>query len=266
MRRPYLMHHVSPRSLPEVLPVAGDRPWFWLAAGWRDFSEAPAVSVVYGLVVAVSLHIITMLFDSLGYYYLAIGMLAGFVMVGPVLAVGLYEISRRLEGELEVTLHDTLRGWHRNAVSVLAMGVLLVLLMLCWFMLSMALAALLLGNADALARVLGQAPDMASFIANISWPMIVAFAFSGLAAAVVAFMLSVVSMPLLMDREDMDVITAVVTSVRVCLRNGRVMLLWAGLIVAFVVVGMLPLYLGLVVTFPLLAYASWHAYRELLGD
>ena len=266
MRRPYLEHHVSPRSLPEILHVAGDRPWFWLAAGWHDFAAAPAVSMLYGLIVALLFHTISMLFTSLGLYYLAVGLLAGFVLVGPVLAVGLYEISQRLEGELTVSLYDTLHGWRRNSVSVLGLGVLLVLLMLSWFMLSMELAALLVGNADTMGRAFGSLPDLASFIATISWPLIIAFAVTAAVTAVAVFMMTVVSVPLLMDRPDMDVITAVVTSVRVCLRGWRVMSLWAGIIVAFTTISVLPLYLGLIVTFPLLAYASWHAYRELLGD
>ena len=266
MRRPYLVHHVSPQSLPEILAVKGDRPWFWLAAAWRDFTQAPAISMVYGLLVTLVFQLVTLLLGSIQLYYLAVGVMAGFVLLAPVLAVGLYEIARRREGELPVALIDTWVGWHRNAVSTLGLGVLLVLLMLSWFMLSMDFTALLIGNADVLAVAFGGAQDLPTFIGSITWPMIVAFGVSGAVAAVVVFVLTAVSVPLLMDRPDMDVITAVVTSVRVCIRNRHVMALWAVLIVVFTTVSVLPLYLGLVVTFPLLAYASWHGYRELLGD
>jgi len=266
MRRPYLEHHVSPASLPEIHRIEVIRPWYWLAQAWLDFSDAPAVSMAYGLAVTLVFEVITLLLGERGAYQWVIGIMAGFVLVAPVLAVGLYEISRRLEGELEVGLRDTVHGWRHNSGSTLAVGVVLVLLLMSWFMVSLQVVAVLVQKAGAVSAVFANGGDLATFLFSISWPMAVAFAATGLVAAVVAFLLSALSVPMLVDHDDMDVISAMVTSVRAVVLNWRPMLLWAAIIVGFTAISVAPFYLGLIGTFPLLAYATWHGYREIIGD
>lgn len=266
MRRPYLEHHISPVSLPEIHRIEVIRPWFWLARAWQDFSDAPAVSMAYGLAVTLVFEVITLLFGARGAYQWVIGIMAGFVLVAPVLAVGLYEISRRLEGELEVRLRDTFHGWRHNSGSLLALGVVLVLLLLSWFMVSLQLVAVLVQKAGMVSAVFVTGNGLASFLFAVTWPMVVAFVATGLVAAVAAFLLGALSVPMLMDHDDMDVISAMATSVRAVLINWRPMLLWAAIIVGFTAISVIPLYLGLIATFPLLAYATWHGYREIIGD
>lgn len=266
MRRPYLEHHVSPVSLPEIRRIEAIRPWFWLAEAWRDFSEAPAVSMIYGLAVTLLFDLITLGFGLRGDYHWVVGIMAGFVLVAPVLAVGLYEISRRLEGELEIGLRDTVHGWRHNRSSVLTMGAVLVLLLMSWFMVSMQLAAVLVQKAGLVSAMFASGSDLPTFLFSITWPMVVAFVATGLVTAVVTFLLSALSVPMLMDHDDMDVVSAMVTSVRAVLVNWRPMALWAAIVVGFTAISVIPLYLGLIATFPLLAYATWHGYREIIGD
>jgi uncharacterized membrane protein len=179
-------------------------------------------------------------------------------------AVGLYEISRRLEQRLPVTLSATWHGWRRNSVSLLGIGAVMVLLLLSWFMLSLVTAVNLAGltgefgsRGDALA-------DWQSFVLSLRWPIALSFGLIGFLAVSVAFVLSVVSVPMLTDREDMDVITAIVASAHTVRKNPAAMILWACLIALFTGVAVAPLFLGLIIAFPLLAYASWHAYRDLI--
>jgi uncharacterized membrane protein len=266
MRRPYLEHYVSPVSMPEIRTVDPMRPWFWLSEGWRDFVAAPGLSLGYGLLAALAFALISLLLGSAGSWHWAIALMPGFLFLGPVLAVGLYEISRRREGELDSTLADTVHGWRRNIMTSLSLGIIMVLLMLAWFIASMQLTALFVANAGVMAMVFGSGADLAGFLSSITWPMVAAVTISGVAALAVAFVLTVVSVPLAVDHEDVDVITALMVSVQACVRNGRTMLLWAALVTVFAGIGILPLYLGLIITFPLLGYATWHAYRDIVGQ
>lgn len=264
MPRHSAIHHVSPTSLPVIRHVAPERPFNWLASGVGDFARVPGVSLAYGfLVTAVMLGLFALL-QSIEAYYLAVGVMAGFALFGPVLAVGLYEVSRGLQRHENVTLRTTLQGWSRNSNSILAMGVILVLLMLSWFMLSMQLSAVLYGMSSELAAIFGNAQDWFNFLLSIRWPMVAAFLTTGTLAAVVAFIVSVVSIPMLTAEEDMDVISAIVTSWHAVKANGDAMLVWAMLIGFLTALAVAPLFLGLIVIFPLLGYASWHAYQDLI--
>lgn len=266
MRRPYLEHYVSPIAMPEIRRVDVTRPWFWLAEGWRDFIAAPGLSMAYGLAATLAFALVSLLLGSVGSWHWAIALMPGFLFLGPVLAVGLYEIARRREGELDSTLNDSMHGWSRNRLTTYSLGIIMVLLMLAWFLTSMQLTALFVANAGVMAQVFGGGQDLATFLTSITWPMLAAVSLSGAAALAIAFLLTAVSVPLAVDHEDIDVITAMMVSVKAVMQNAPAMLLWAALIVIFAGIGILPLYLGLIVTFPLLGYATWHAYRDLIGQ
>jgi len=264
MPRHSAIHHVSPTSIPGIRRVAPESPFDWLANGLGDFAKAPGVSLAYGVLVTAVMLTIFSLLQSIEAYYLAVGIMAGFALLGPVLAVGLYEVSRRLQQHESVTFRTTLHGWARNPNSILAVGVILVLVMLSWFMLSMQLSAVLYGMSSELSSVFGNAQDWFAFLLSIRWPMVAAFLTTGTIAAIVAFVLSVVSIPMLTAEEDMDVITAVVVSWQAVKQNGDAMLVWAMLIGFLTALAVAPLFLGLIVVFPLLGYASWHAYQDLI--
>lgn len=258
------IHHVSPISLPLVRRVDSERPWLWLAAGWNDFTRTPGVSMGYGVLVTAVMQLAFYLLQSIHSYYLAVGLMAGFVFIGPVLAVGLYELSRRLDHHKPAVLADTRHGWHRNTDSIFALGVILVLLMMVWFMLSMQTTAVLYRLAGDAGAVFGAAAGWQDFAFSLQWPLWLSFTLIGVVAVAVAYLIAVVAAPMLTDKEDMDVITAMVISVKTVRRNPAAMILWAVLIVLFTSVAVMPLFLGLIVVFPLLAYASWHAYLDLI--
>ena len=248
-RHTALPHHVSPTSISTIRQVGTDRPWIWLAEAWGDMARYPGVSLWYGFIVTTVMVVVFVLLQSIHYYALAFGVMAGFALLGPVLAVGLYEACHR---------------WKRNTRSTLGVGLVLVLLLLSWFMLAMQLTAVMVGLSD---TVLGQigAGSMVEFAGSTGWPWLVSFSLTGLLFAVVVFMLTAVSIPLLIDEEDMDMITAMATSYHAVVQNWRAMLVWALLIGFFTTLAVIPLFLGLIVTFPLLAYATWHAYRDIIG-
>ncbi len=266
MRRPYMEHYVSPLSMPEIRKVAMDRPWFWLSEGWRDFVAAPGISMAYGSLAALACIMVSLLFSSRGSWHWAIGLMPGFLFVGPLLAVGLYEISRRREGALKSTFRDSLSGWRRNLFSTASLGIIMVVILLAWALNSYQMTALFVANTSGvMAEVFGGGLDLPTFLTSVTWPMVAAALITGVVWLAVAFLLTAVSVPFAADHEDVDVITAMVVSVKAVRRNWLPMLLWAGLILIFAGVGVLPFFLGLIITFPLLGYATWHAYRDLIG-
>lgn len=257
MRRPYLEHYVSPGSMPEIRTVDITRPWFWLSEGWRDLIASPGLSLSYGLFATLAFALIWLLLSSVGSWHWAIALMPGFLFIGPVLAVGLYEIARRREGELDSTLRDSARGWRRNVFTTLDLGIIMVLMMLMWFITSWQLTAVFVSNASVMTTVFGDGQ---------TWPMLAALSISGVVLLAITFVLTAVSVPLAVDHEDVDVITAMMVSMKAVIKNWQTMLLWAALVVIFAGIGILPLFLGLIITFPLLGYATWHAYRDIVGQ
>lgn len=247
---------------PEARIVELDRPWYWLAAGWRDFTKAPAVSLCYGLMFSFAGYIVMYGLYALDMFYLVLPVAAGFTLVGPVAAVGLYDASRRLEAGQTVTCGIVLRSFMAHASTVSAMGLVLMLFLLAWIRVAMLIFAMFFGE-------MGIPHDTfieSVFFAPESLPFVVTGTVVGAILAAAVFAISAISLPMLLDR-NVGVPVAVATSFRAVNRNPQAMALWAALIAGFTAFGIATLFIGLAVTLPLVGYASWHAYRDLIdGD
>lgn len=245
---------------PFIRKVELDRPWAWLAAGWRDLCRAPLVSLTYGVVFAVAGYAITLGLWLVGLVYLVLPMVCGFIIIGPLLAVGLYEVSRRLDAGEPVTLKAAVLAWGRNASQIGLMGIVLMLLLFAWIRIAALLFMLFYGLAPPSLETL--VAD--TFLSPEGLPFLITGTIIGAVLAGLAYAISVVSIPLLLDRPDANVITAIATSVVALRENPATLLFWGVLIAGFAGAGLITLYLGLIVTLPLIGHATWHAYRDLV--
>ncbi|HYG90556.1 MAG TPA: DUF2189 domain-containing protein [Azospirillum sp.] len=250
-----------PSTLPRVRTVDTERPWIWLAAGWRDMCAAPLISGFYGLLAVASSFMMVAGLAMLELHYLVLPMAAGFVLVGPVLAVGLYETSRLLERGERVTPVAVLGAYRRNGAQIAGMGMVLMLALLAWIRIALLLFAMFYSSAP---PALDQLVDRIFFSAE-TIPFLLTGTALGAVIATTVFAISVVSLPMLLDR-DTDVFTAIATSVEAVRRNPRTMLVWAALIALFTAAGLATAFIGLALAFPLIGHASWHCYRDLVGE
>ena len=245
-------------TLPAIRRVGGERPLAWLRAGWADLQANPIASLAYGLLFAIAGDVI--LLFSWRNPYLFTAAVSGFFLLAPLLAGGLYEISRRQEKHQPSTFVDSLAAWRRNGQSMAMFGLLLVLAVIIWERTSAVCFALF---------VPGLTPELWAFVSGVVLNTdylaltLVWFCVGGLLAALV-FSVSAVSIPMLIDR-DVDFVTAMMTSLRSVTLNPAVMLKWAALVVALTLIGFVSLLFGLVILMPLLGHASWHAYRDLVA-
>lgn len=247
---------------PLIQRVGMERPWVWLACGWQDMRRAPAVSLAYGLTFTV-LGLVLVLFTWLvDLFVLVLPLSAGFMLVGPILAVGLYETSRRHGLDEPVTFADALGAWRRNTSQIALMGVALMLFLLAWIRLATLIYALFFGTAAApgLQDVLSEALFSVGSI-----PFLVVGTATGAVLAVLVFAISVVSIPMLLDREEANAVAAIATSMAAVRHNPQAMAVWAGLIVLFTAAGLVTFYLGLIVALPLIGHASWYAYKDVVA-
>ncbi len=245
----------SPRI--RVVPV--DRPWVWLARGWSDLVRAPGVCLGYGIALVVASCGLTAGLLLADIPYLLLPLAAGFMLIAPVLAVGLYEVSRRLERGEVATIKEAAFAWRRNGLQIALAGFILMLIHLAWVRAASLLFALFFQDVhpslDGLANAL--------LHTGIGLPFLMVGTLIGAVLATVVFSISVVSFPMLLDR-DVGVMTAIATSVTAVMANRQAMALWAGLIVVFTGLGVATLYLGLALALPLVGLATWHAYRDLV--
>jgi uncharacterized membrane protein len=245
---------------PRIRKVAIDRPWTWLAAGWSDLWSEPALSLCFGSlsVLAGWLAVALLLWADLPYLVLPLS--AGFFFVGPFMAVGLYEISRRIESGLAVDADAMFGAWRRNPDQIALMGLLLLLLHLAWMRAAQLLFAFFgWQTVPSWDRFM----DLAWYSAR-SLPFLAIGIAVGAVLAAVAFAVGAFSIPYLLDRRQSNLFEAIATSVAAVRLNLRPMLLWAGLIVVLVTMAMVPGLLGLMVVLPVIAHATWHAYRDIV--
>lgn len=234
---------VVPCSRPPI-----SAPWRWLRLGWNDLRRAPRLSAVFGTSIVIASVLISALAWTLGRFALLATLLSGFVFIAPLIAVGLYCVSRALERGREPHLADSFvlarRVAGQAAVFALAQGVII----LVWSRAGMVMTALWPvtdGDATALLEYLAIGSAVGGVFATLTF-------------AIAAF-----SLPMIADR-DVDMITAAVSSVHAVLRNLPVMALWALLIVVLTAFGIATAFIGLGLVMPWLAYSAWHAYREVI--
>lgn len=246
---------------PRINTIRMDAPWRWLAAGWRDMWARPGLSLGYGLVfVGVSAGLTAFLAWA-ELFSLILALAAGFMLVGPMLAVGLYEISRRLEAGRSITTSDVAVVSTASPVQLAFVGVMLALILLAWIRIATLLFAIFFG-------IQAIPPFEIFFPALILEPRGLALLVTGTAVggvlALITYACAVVSVPMLLDR-NMDAVTAVLTSIQAVRKNPAPMLLWAWLILVLTAFGIASLFVGLIVTFPLVGHATWHAYRDVIA-
>ncbi|WP_374632803.1 DUF2189 domain-containing protein [Ferrovibrio sp.] len=246
---------VMPTGL--VRRVPDDRPWYWLILGWRDITRAPQVSLAYGAGLVGFSFLLVFGLSRYDMLYLFLPMAGGFFLIAPLAAVGLYETSRRLSAGLPVDLYSILTEW-RRPMQVALFGLVLLLLHFAWVRVALLWFALYFNGTT---PPLDALPFHLLEPANL--PFLVVGGLLGGIFALLAFAISAVSLPMLVDR-DVDPVTAIVTSVNAVRRNPKAMLLWAGLIVLFTAVGIATFFVGLGLLFPLVAHATWHAYKDLV--
>ncbi len=244
-------------GLPEVNRVDNGRPLVWLQRGWADFKKALAPSLIYGAwAAAFGFALLMVAWRST---YLVPALVGGFLLVAPFVAMVFYALSQQIEQGRPVDGAEAVFAWRRNTGSIALWGLALTLALIFWERLAAILFALSYG---------GDVRDLQTLLSDVLLsgryiPLVfVYFAVGGLFALVV-FVFGVVTAPMLLDR-DVDVVTAALTSLRACLANPGATLVWAALIAMLTAVGFATLLLGLVIIFPLLGHASWHAYRDLV--
>ena len=238
-----------------------DRPWKWLGAGWRDFLAAPRLSMTCGAVPVVAGWLAITMLAWLELPFLVLPLGAGFFFVGPFLAIGLYEISRRREVGLPLDFRSVAFAWKRNADQIALMGVFMLVFHLVWMRIAQLLFALFVWQTI---------PSWDRF-ADVVWfssrhlPFLACGVVCGAVLAAAVFALAAFAIPYLLDRRDSNLFEAIATSLAAVRLNIQPMALWATLIVFFIAVGMVPGLIGLVVTVPLIGHATWHAYRDVVS-
>ena len=239
-----------------VRVVSVGAPFRWLAAGWRDFESAFWPSLFHGLVVACAgLAIAAIAFR---FWPILPGAFSGFVLIAPILATGLYELSRRIERGERPNLAQAIDAWRRGTRPLVWMGVGLASAATAWVLVSALLIALFVKvpivGLDGFVRHV-----VLSESSNLFWLWVLA---GGLGAAAV-FALTVVSVPLLLDRR-VDLRAALLTSVRAVGANPLSMALWAAIIMLLTAVSIATALAGFAVTVPVIGHASWRAYRAVV--
>jgi uncharacterized membrane protein len=231
-----------------------------LAAGLRDFQAKPVIGLAFGAFFALGGMAMVLFVTRLEMTYFAYPLAAGFALIGPFIAIGLYEVSRRIESNQPIGFTSILRtAWGRSEIGWMAFVVLFIFIM--WMYQVRLLMALLLGYNTNFGSI-GQ------FLATITttWEGFLFLSIGNVVGAVLSallFSLTVVSFPILLDR-DIDFITAMITSIRSVAANPVPMLGWAFVIVMVLIVSVLPLFLGLIITLPVLGHTTWHLYRRVV--
>ncbi len=251
----------APARLPGINTIQMRAPIDWLAAGWRDFLTVPVSALLYGLVLAgISAGIFWALYTtgSASWFYVLLG---GFLLVGPVLGMGLYAASRALaEGE-----RPNLIGmiWVKDAArpDSFLLGLLLVFLYFFWTRIAQVIYAL---STWRIHKTRSEFLEFVLFEPGGQMMVLLGLVTGG-CVAFCNYALASVAAPMLLDRRY-DVFMAMATSVRAVNRNFFPMLLWAFLIVLLTIVGISFAFIGLAVVFPVVGMASWHAYRALVQD
>jgi uncharacterized membrane protein len=255
------MTSISGRSDPVVRQIRATDVVEAMGQGLRDFQAAPIYGLAFGAMYAAGGLVIVFSVTALGMSYFAYPLAAGFALIGPFVAIGLYDVSRRREaGEPPSfgAIWRTIRS--RSEIGWMAFVTLFIFIM--WMYQVRFLTALFLGlNASfsSLQQFITQV-----LTTNEGLVFLMVGNLFGAALAAILFSLTVVSFPLLLER-DLDFVTAMITSVRSVVTSPVPMLGWAAVITVLLIIAALPFFLGLVIVLPVLGHTTWHLYRRIVA-
>ncbi len=225
-----------------------DAPLRWLRLGWADLKRAPGLSALYGSAIVLISVLVSLLAWQLGRFALLATLLSGFIFIAPLLAVGLYSVSRDLSRQRKPSLIASLRGMRRVLGQAGVYALMLLVILLVWSRAGMMVHAFF--------------PTQSGDPLALLEFLLIGSAIGSLFAALI-FASAAFSLPLVADHE-VDMITACISSVHAVLTNKGPLLLWAALIVLLTGLGLASAFIGLGLVMPWLAYAAWHATRETL--
>ena len=249
----------EPSRLARHLPASAALRW--LAGGWRDFREAPGTSLAYGVFLVLLSYAVLWALKASGLLYLALPAMAGFLIIGPFLALGLYEKSQRQARGESISLGQMLLVRPASAKQLAFAGLMLGLLVLFWLRAADLLYALFFGMApfpgaeDALINVL---------TTPRGWALLLVGAGVGGLFAAFAFALSLFSVPMLMTKRR-DALTALGLSFAMTIQNLAPCLAWAAIITIGMILSVATGLVALAVVFPVLGHGTWHAWRAIKG-
>jgi uncharacterized membrane protein len=255
-------------TIPPVVPrLAIDNPYDrhlppgsafdWLRAGWRDLMVDPGFGLLRGGIVFVLSVAIVFGLVLFQWDYLLLPALAGFLIFGPALAIGLYDKSRAIEQGEPAAAFGWLEG--KTGIQIMFIGAMLCGLVLLWVRAAILTYALFFGirefpGSDKILLML--------FTTPIGWTMLAVGSLVGALFAAFAFAISAFSIPMLLDRK-VDALTAMGTSWILVWNNLRAMLVWGAVVMALFLASLATGMLGLILVFPWLGHATWHAYRAV---
>ena len=241
----------------DIVRIPMFRPFIWLGRGWLDMRRHWGASLGYGgLIVAIGWTLL--IFCGTHPYFIAAA-ITGFLLVGPLISAGFCEMSRRYALGQSASFDDSLEGFSRNTTALFEFGVILAICAAVWF----GVSALLLGTVFHVAE-----PDIREtlyrgFLDSTNRSQVIGYIAVGGALATAVFSVSVISIPLIIDRH-VSAGDAMRVSMGAVLRNVPAMVIWSAIILALTVIGYAPLLAGLLLIAPLLGHATWHAYKDMI--
>lgn len=255
------MASISGKSDPVVQRVTAADVAEALVQGLRDFQALPVYGLLFGALYAAGGILVVLSVTALGMSYLAYPLAAGFALIGPFVAIGLYEVSRKRDAGEQPSFRSLFAAMtSRSEIGWMAFVTLFVFVV--WMYQVRLLMALFLG----LNVTFSSVQEFITVVLTTSEGLVFLMVGNlvGAALSLILFSLTVVSFPLLLDR-DVDFVTAMITSVRAVVTSPVPMIGWAAVIVVLLIVSALPFFLGLLVTLPVLGHATWHLYRRIVA-
>jgi len=240
----------------EVRRIGLTAPFGWLADGVRSFASAPGASLLFGALFALAAAGTTYLSWTLPGFTVAF--LTGLLLIGPLMAAGLYVAARQQGNGEPVSIPAAIRHLGTRSANLGLFAIFLALIMVAWVRLSTLLFAIKFNT------VFISVEDYQGILSGTGDPVAMAyFVGIGFALALTVFITSAVAIPMVVDR-DCGPFTAIQTSARAFAQNWPAMLVWATLIVNLTGIGILTYFIGMLVLFPVLGYATWHSYKALV--
>jgi uncharacterized membrane protein len=231
----------------------------WLRRGWEDMRHLRATSLAHGVFISMLGGVLLVLGSSHPYFIAAA--VSGYLLIGPIMTTGVCELSRRRAAGEPLGFDESLQAVARHPRDLLQFGAILAAIAILWFVASeVMLQSILPISRPGLGEML-----WGGFTATASRAQVLAYIASGAVLAAFVFTVSVVAVPLIIDRH-VSAVDAMWVSTNATFSNLPAMMLWSALIVALTAFGFLTFLIGMVVAAPLLGHATWHAYRDLIAE